>query len=207
MEILIADDDDVSRLLLKEVLQMLGHQVEEYVEGSSTWERLQQEACPRIVILDWNMPGLDGLELCQRVRKQQRNTPPYLILLTARDRSEDLVKGLEEGADDYLVKPFQMDELRARIAVGERIVALQDGLAVKVRELEEALLQIKTLRGIIPICAHCKKIRDDEGYWNQVDVYVREHTDAQFSHGLCPDCVKIYMADLGDEVSGPSGRA
>jgi response regulator RpfG family c-di-GMP phosphodiesterase len=113
-----------------------------------------------------------------------------------RTDKEDIVAGLQAGANDYLVKPFHVEELRARIEVGRRVVELQASMVERMQQLQQAMNEIRTLRGIIPICAHCKKIRDDQGYWKQVEVYVRDHTEANFSHGICPACLKEQFEEL-----------
>lgn len=135
--------------------------------------------------------------MCRRVRELARPIPPYLILLTAMDRTEDIVAGLQAGADDYIAKPFAPDELRARVQVGARVVALQHGLAARVKALEEALAQVNRLQGLLPICAWCKKVRNDQNYWQQVEIYVAERTDARFSHGICPECREKVRAQTG----------
>jgi CheY-like chemotaxis protein len=114
-------------------------------------------------------------------------------MLTARDGIADRVRGLDAGADDYLVKPFDPGELRARVQAGERIVELQRGLAEKVAQLEAALRKVRRLGGLLPICAYCKAIRDDSDYWHRVEEYVSEHADVQFSHGICPQCLEHAM--------------
>src|SRR5574344_1976159 len=169
MRILIADDDLTSRTVLTSVLQKLDYDVPALPDGQSAWEALQQNDAPRLVILDWLMPGIDGVELCRRIRSRETDQPPYLILLTTRAEKKDISEGLNSGANDYLTKPFDLSELRARLAVGARMIALQDRLFGKILELRDALEQIKTLRGIVPICSSCKKIRDDKGYWSQVE--------------------------------------
>jgi DNA-binding response OmpR family regulator len=123
----------------------------------------------------------------------------YLILVTARDSRADLVAGLNAGADDYLIKPFAADELHARVHVGLRLLALREGLAARVTELEDAVSKIKQLHGLLPICSYCKKIRNDDNYWEQVEQYVTEHTNVQFSHGICPVCYdKVSREMFGD---------
>jgi CheY-like chemotaxis protein len=151
-----------------------------------------------MLILDWLMPEVDGSELCRKIRRVDNNMPPYIILLTVRGEKKDVAIGLNAGADDYLAKPFDPVELGARIEVGERVLKLQEKLNEKIRQLEEAISQVKTLSGIVPICASCKKIRDDEGYWNQVEAYITAHSSAIFSHGICPDCVKVLYPDECD---------
>ena len=190
MKILIAEDDLTSRNVLAGVLRKSGHEVVETVNGAAAWDALRQPGAPALVILDWMMPEMDGPEVVRRVRALQTDRPPYIILLTTKGDKADIIAGLEAGANDYLAKPFDSGELRARVEVGRRMVEMQGALASKIEDLRQALEQIKTLRGIVPICASCKKIRDDQGYWNQVEVYVSDHTEAEFSHGICPECAK-----------------
>jgi len=193
MNILIAEDDVISRRILEVTLQKWGYEVTVVVDGAQAWELLQREGSPPLAILDWMMPYVDGAEVCRRVRLNPRTPPPYLILLTTRESRGDVVKGLEAGADDYVTKPFNADELRARVNVGVRIVELQHSLASRVRELEDALGRVKQLQGLLPICSYCKKVRDDRNYWRQVESYLSEHSDVQFSHGICPDCYKAIV--------------
>lgn len=200
MRILIADDNLTSRTILAAVLQKLGYEVVAVPNGLEAWEALQQPNAPRLAILDWLMPDLDGPEVCRKVRARETDQPPYLILLTVRGGKKDISEGLHAGADDYLAKPFDPSELGARIEVGNRILALQDRLAGKVIELQDALNQIKTLRGIVPICASCKKVREDDGYWNQVEAFVSAHSEATFSHGICPDCAAKLYPEFMDHI-------
>ena len=117
-----------------------------------------------------------------------RAVSPYLILLTAESGKENVVLGLEAGANDYVAKPFDAEELRARVNVGLQMLELQKRLAQRVSELEEALSQVKQLQGLLPICSYCKSIRDDGNYWQRVESYIGKHSDVQFSHSICPDC-------------------
>ena len=146
MRILIADDDAVSRRILEVTLQKWDYEVTTVVDGAQAWELLNREDSPPFAILDWMMPYVDGAEVCRRVRAHPRTLPPYLILLTTRESRGDVVKGLEAGADDYITKPFDTDELRARVRVGIRIVELQQSLAGRVRDLEDALARVKLLQ-------------------------------------------------------------
>ncbi len=200
MRILVAEDELIIQTLLGDVLRKSGFEAIKVSNGTEAWDIMQQPDAPPLAILDWMMPELDGLEVIRRIRAKPTSQPPYLILLTARDSKMDLVAGLQAGANDYVSKPFDPRELMARVAVGQRMLDLQETLAARIEELRRALDEIKTLRGILPICANCKKIRDDQGYWQQVEVYVHDHTDAQFSHGICPDCIRKLYPDMIEEL-------
>lgn len=188
MRILIAEDDPVSRRMLEITLSNWGYDVIVTADGARAWETLQAKEGPQLAILDWMMPGLDGLQICHKARETPATKSIYLILLTAKGEKSDLVAGLAAGADDFVTKPFNREELHARLQVGARMVELQKSLADHVKELESALSQVKQLQGILPICAHCKKIRDYQNSWQRVEHYVSEHSEAQFSHTICPDC-------------------
>ncbi len=196
MRILVAEDDSTSRTMLTGVLKRNGHDVLETVNGVEAWEALREPSAPKLAILDWMMPEMDGLEVVRRVRGLNTVRQPYIIMLTTKGGRADLIAGLDAGVNEYLTKPLDIAELRARVEVGRRMVDMQEALAAKIEELHKAFDDIKTLRGIIPICANCKKIRDDKGYWSQVEVYVRKHSEAEFSHGLCPECAKKLYPDL-----------
>jgi phosphoserine phosphatase RsbU/P len=188
MEILVAEDDLVSRRALEASLGKWGHPVLLVEDGAAAFDVLSRDQSPRLAILDWMMPGMDGPTVCRQVRAISGRPAPYLILLTARGATEDRVAGLEAGADDYISKPFDRAELRARINVGLRMLALQRSLADRVAELEQALKSVRQLQGLLPICSYCKRIRTDGNYWQRVEEYISAHSDAQFSHGICPGC-------------------
>ena len=196
MKILIAEDDPVSRRLLQAALLKWGYEVMVTNNGREAWEAMNVAAPPSLLILDWLMPEMDGVELCREVRLRPEWRSAYLILLTSLGSKEDVVKGLEAGADDYITKPFDHSELRARVQVGSRVVQLQTALADRVKELEAALASVKQLQGLLPICCYCKKIRDDHNYWHRVETYIAGHADVRFSHGICPDCSEKLKADL-----------
>lgn len=205
--VLIAEDDLVSRTVLDRTLKKWGYDVVVTFDGQAAWDALKQDGAPSLAIVDWMMPGLEGPEVCRRVRALARPVPTYMILLTAKGGSDDIVSGLEAGADDYVAKPFDQQELRSRLRVGERVVALQQGLADRIHELETALGQVKQLKGLLPICAYCKSVRDDRNYWQRVETYVSAHSDARFSHGICPDCwkgvVEPELAAVGVQAPAP----
>jgi DNA-binding response OmpR family regulator len=196
MRILIAEDDQVSRRLLEATLVGWGYEVVLTCDGASAWQALQGDNAPRMALLDWMLPEMDGLEICRRVRSDPARGPLYLIMLTARARKEDIITGLEGGADDYVTKPFDREELRARLRAGCRIVELQMSLAERVAELEKSLTHIKQLHGLLPICGWCKKVRNDQNYWQEVESYIASHTEARFTHCICPDCLTKVEAEL-----------
>ncbi|MCX8044870.1 MAG: response regulator transcription factor [Desulfobacterota bacterium] len=196
MRILIAEDDTTSRFVLENLLNKEGHEVAVALNGAEALKMLQQPDAPRLAILDWIMPEMDGLEVVRQIRQQHTERPPYIIMLTTKAEKADIITGLRAGANDYLPKPFNAGELYARIEAGRRMIEIQDALADKIAELQQTLEHIRTLRGLLPICANCKKIRNDQGYWEKVEVYIRNHTEADFTHGICPECAKKLYPEL-----------
>ncbi|HYN15324.1 MAG TPA: response regulator [Terriglobales bacterium] len=192
MKILLAEDDPVFALLLQRLLEG-EYEVLLVRDGVQAWEALQAENAPQLVVLDWLMPRMDGIEVCRQVRHQPELAPTYLILLTSRDHIKDILTGFEAGADDYVVKPCDPEELRARVRVGRRVVELQSALAAHVAQLQQALASVRQLQGLLPICSYCKRIRNDQNYWEQLETYLSDHTEASFSHGICPSCYQSIM--------------
>ena len=202
MRILIAEDEKVTRMRLEKTLSEWGFDVETVVDGREAWERLCGENPPRLCLIDWLMPEMEGPELCRRVREKFPEDYFYLIILSAQQGVDNLIEGLSAGADDYVTKPFIGRELRSRIAVGVRVLGLEEMLAKKVRQLETALEDVKQLRGLLPICSYCNKIRNDEDYWEQVDSYVGRHSDVEFSHSICPACYEKHVQPMLDHQQG-----
>jgi len=201
MIVLVADDLDVNRKLLRSLLTADGYDVIEASNGTDALQILQGATGPIVGLIDWEMPEMEGIEVCRQTRALQDAPPIYLILLTVRDSKQDIVAGLQGGANDYITKPFDKTELLARVGIGKQMVSLQQALTERVAELGEALLSVKQLGGLLPICSYCKKIRDDQNYWQQVESYVGKHSDAKFSHSICPQCyediIKPQMVQLG----------
>ena len=139
MRILIAEDDFTSRSILAGVLKKEGHEVTATINGAEAWKVLQQSGAPALCILDWSMPGIDGLEVLRRVRTQQTDQPPYIIMLTAKGEKADIIEGLAAGANDYLIKPFDVGELLARVEVGRRMVEMQASLVEALQKNNEAI--------------------------------------------------------------------
>ncbi|HZS34239.1 MAG TPA: response regulator transcription factor [Methylomirabilota bacterium] len=173
MRVLIADDDAVSRLHLQRVLTKLGHEVVETSDGQETWERFQAEPTP-VVILDWIMPRVDGLEVCRMIRAEHRPRYTYVIMLTVLGGRGSYLEGMEAGADDFMTKPFDVDQLMARLRVAERILGLQ--------------AELRQLEGLLPICSYCRRIRDARSSWMTLERYVASRTETEFTHGICEDC-------------------
>jgi phosphoserine phosphatase RsbU/P len=173
MKILIVEDDFDARDLLQVMLGLDGHEVVAAVNGEDGWAKFQDEHFS-VVISDWLMPETDGLELCQRIRSSETTRYSYFILLTALQGKSNYLEAMRSGADDFVSKPYDADELRARLLVAERIVGLQH--------------RMKHLEGILPTCMYCKKIRDERDQWVNIEQYITQRTEASFSHGVCPVC-------------------
>jgi phosphoserine phosphatase RsbU/P len=190
MRILVADDEAVSRFALEDTLAEWGYDVTGADDGLTAWEILQRPDAPELAILDWEMPGFSGPELCRKVRDLASVRSPYLMLLTHRSGTSNIVAGLKSGANDYLSKPFQEEELAARLDIAGKMMELQQRLADRVEELERERAQVKTLRGLLPICGWCKKIHSDGDYWQRLEEYVGAHTEVSFTHSMCPACLE-----------------
>ena len=195
MRVLLAEDEPLTRHLVTRLLQGWDYEVEVVEDGGEALDHLQRPQGSRLAVLDWMMPGLDGIEVCRRLRAGGETEYTYIILLTARTEKADVVAGLEAGADVYITKPFDEAELRSRVRAGERILALKGALAEKVEQLRAALAHVEQLQGLLPICMHCKKIRDDSNTWHRLETYIEEHSGAMFSHALCDECLAKYYSD------------
>ena len=181
MKILITEDSATSRLMLEDVLQNLEYTILVARDGNEAWDIFQREEVS-LIISDWVMPGLDGLELCHQIRSIKRPRYVYFILLTAMEGKSNYMEAMEAGVDDFINKPFDTDQLRARLNVAERIISLQ--------------VQVKQLQGILPTCSVCKKVRDKNDQWVPIESYIHQHTEANFSHSYCPDCLKVAMEEV-----------
>ncbi|MCC6738819.1 MAG: response regulator transcription factor [Planctomycetia bacterium] len=205
MRILVAEDDPVSRRLLEVTLRKWGHEPEVAQDGLQAWEALRRPDRASFAILDLMMPGLSGIEVCRRARALGQPAPLYVILLTARSETETVVEALEAGADDYVLKPFTPDELRARIGAGARVVDLEQKLAGRVEELERALAEVRELRQLLPMCSYCKKVRNDGNFWERVENYIGTRMQARVSHSVCPECAEKFLRD-DPGLMGPSSQ-
>jgi len=200
--VLIADDDP---LFLNLFQRLLADDFEIVLakDGGEAWRALQAPDAPRLVLLDGLMPVMDGLDVCRKIRSCPEMDGAHVIIATARQQMQDVLAGFEAGANDYITKPFHPQELRARLQVGQRMLELQSALATRVQELEDALSRVKQLQGLLPICSYCKRIRDDRDYWQQVETYMSDHSEAVFTHGICPDCYEKFMKVELQELRKP----
>jgi phosphoserine phosphatase RsbU/P len=191
VKILIAEDDFISEKILQLALEREGHEVVVNKDGLSAWRAFDQEPV-RVVVSDWMMPGLDGLDLVRRIRGRRGTDYTYVILLTAMQTDrENLRRAMEAGVDDFLSKPLDREVIAMRLRVAERIL--------------EYTRQIRLLKDLLPICMYCKRIRDDSNYWQQLESYIHTHTGSNFSHGVCPDCLRKELGG-SSETPAPEGR-
>ena len=183
MKVLAVEDDPVARAILRRTLERLGHEVVEAKDGEEAWEAWLREK-PRVAVSDWQMPRLDGLGLCKRFRAQEGRDYVYFILLTAtNDSAHNRRAAAEAGVDDFLTKPIELSRLWARLRVAERILKY----TTQVHRLEE----------MMPMCSYCKKIRDDQNYWQQIESYINERTGTEISHSVCPECYqRVVLPEL-----------
>lgn len=183
MKILAVEDDPVARAILHQALLRLGHEVIEAKDGAEALRLLAREPV-RLIVSDWVMPELDGLGLCRAVRNRVNADYVYFILLTSQQADVDNQReAIEAGVDDFLTKPLDVQEIWMRLRVAERILRY----ATEVRQLE----------AFLPICGYCKKIRDDQNYWQQIESYINERTGTDFSHSVCPDCYqRVVVPEL-----------
>jgi DNA-binding response OmpR family regulator len=198
MRVLIADDDVATRHALEVQLARWGYEPIVCADGNEARGVLRTPEAPTIAILDRSMPGVDGVTLCRELRSDPVLQSTYVILLTSADTAEEVAEGFEGGVDDYQLKPFDAETLRRRLRIAARIAGLQTSLTQRVSELQQALTQVRTLSGLLPICSYCKRIRNDKDYWEQLEGYISEHTEAQFSHGVCPECYGKALRDMED---------
>jgi DNA-binding response OmpR family regulator len=194
--VLLAEDDDDSRRMTSYYLTAWGFTVLQARDGIEAAAILSADDAPAIALVDWMMPGMEGIDVCKILREQVDRPYVYVILLTGKTEKAAVAMGLEAGADDYVTKPCDMMELRARLRVGERIVTLERARAAQVIALRETLDQVRKLKELIPICAWCKRVRDDEDYWQSIEEYLHLHTGTDFTHGICPHCLEGLRAGI-----------
>lgn len=184
MRILLAEDDAVAGHALTAILTAQGHQVDAAYDGADAWG-LWRVSRHRVIVSDWLMPAMDGLELCRRIRAQPPGPYTYFVMQTIRSGLSSFLEAMQAGVDDFITKPVVPDELIARLNVAERILGLRE--------------QLLTLEGLLAMCSYCKRIRDTDGAWMPLERYVEARSPARFSHGVCEDC---YEKHLRAQVEG-----
>ena len=193
--VLIVDDVPKNIQVLGHVLDKHGYLIAAATDGRQALA-MMADINPDLILMDIMMPEMDGFEACRRLKANPDTRPIPVILLTAKTATEDIVQGFALGAVDYITKPFSAQELIARVKTHIELKRARDTQQALITQLQDALKQVKQLSGLLPICSHCKKIRDDQGYWQQVEEYIRRHSEVRFSHGICPECVERYYPDF-----------
>lgn len=190
--ILVVDDYPINLRVLIEYLGQSGYKTLVAEDGEGALDQAAF-ARPDLILLDVMMPGIDGFETCRRLKKGDETQDIPVIIMTALSETENKVQGFRSGAVDYITKPFQQEEVLARIETHLTIQRQQ-------RELKDALSEVKRLSGLLPICSQCKKIRNDTGYWERIEAYISHRSDAQFSHSLCPECAEHLYPDIYHKI-------
>jgi phosphoserine phosphatase RsbU/P len=189
MKILVVEDQAVAALQLEAALRSLGHEPARVLDAAGAWSRLTSGEY-RVVVSDWKLPGLDGLDLCRRIRAQGGEYVYFILVSTSGVTRPNRDAALLAGVDDFLPKPVDPDELRMRLHVAERILHFT--------------AQVKQLESFLPICGYCKKVRDDRNYWSQIEEYYQKRDGTRFSHGICPDCYDRVMLPQLKELEPPA---
>ena len=197
--VLIAEDHDPTRETLSLLLEKKAYRVTAVENGEAAVEKLTAINAPCIAVLDWGLPDMSGIDVCRAVRRECLPHYTYIIIVTARDGKDDVAEALAAGADDFIRKPYVLQELIARVRSGQRVIELERTLASRIKDLEEAFGRVNQLKRLLPICMFCKKIRDDQDYWKEIDSYLHEQTGTDFSHGICPHCMELHYKELSVE--------
>jgi PleD family two-component response regulator len=195
MKILIVDDipENISALAI--ALESEGFDIKTAAGGEQALQIVHNDSFD-LILLDIKMNGIDGFETCLALKKSDATKDIPVISLTVSKETEAVVNGFACGGVDYIAKPFRQEEVCARVLTHLYLRALVKEKEKLIGELKEALAKVKTLSGLLPICSSCKKIRDDKGYWNQIETYIRERSEADFTHGICPKCAKMLYPGL-----------
>jgi phosphoserine phosphatase RsbU/P len=193
LRILVVDDDAVTRSTLESVISGAGWSPVAIDDPELALEILTGADAPPIALIDWQMPTLSGLDLCRRVRAADVTARPYLIFVTGNSTSNDIVTGLDAGADGYMTKPIAANELQARVRAGLRTFALQQELRTRLQEAEAQSARNRPLRELLPMCVYCRRIRDEQQHWSTLEQFLTEKTDVRFTHGFCPTCYELHV--------------
>lgn len=193
--ILVVDDNPDNLRLLAGILSEHHYKIRLAPNGERALATIRKEA-PGLILLDIMMPVVNGFEVCRQLKQDRETAGIPIIFISALNETMEKVKAFSLGGVDYITKPFKSEEVLARVKTHLTLRFLQLELEEKNAELQKAMDEIKTLRGFIPICASCKRIRNDEGYWEQIESYISSHSEATFSHGCCEDCMKKLYPEI-----------
>ena len=193
--ILVVDDNPDNLRLLSGILSEHHYKIRLAPNGERALATVRKEA-PGLILLDIMMPVLNGFEVCRQLKQDKETAGIPIIFISALNETIEKVKAFSLGGVDYITKPFKSEEVLARVNTHLTLRFLQLELEAKNAELQKAMDEIKTLRGFIPICASCKRIRNDEGYWEQIESYISNHSEAIFSHGCCDECLKKLYPEI-----------
>ena len=192
IRVLIVEDDFLVGETVRGVLEDIGYQIIGRAMNGLQAVEMTQTLRPDIVLMDLQMPDMDGIDATRRI---QENSPAPIVALTAYDTPELVEKASQAGVGAYLLKPPNGKELERAITIA--LARFDDMVELRRlnKELQDALDQVQTLSGLLPICSSCKKIRDEENHWQPLEVYIRDRSEAEFTHSLCPDCAKKLYPD------------
>jgi DNA-binding response OmpR family regulator len=190
--VLVVDDNSDNLRLLAAILKENQYKIRLAPNGERALATIHKEA-PDLILLDVMMPAMDGFEVCRLLKADQETAGIPVIFISALDETIDKVKAFSIGGVDYITKPFKSEEVLARVRTHLTLRHLQRRLEKKNEQLRHALDEIQILRGILPICSSCKKIRTEDGYWEQIEIYIQDRSEVDFSHGICEACArKLY---------------
>ena len=202
--VLVAEDDFLVSEMIEGALADIGHTIIGKAKDGRQALKLAQELTPDVILMDIEMPGVDGLVASQQISE---TCPAPIVVLTAYDTPDLIKQASEAGVGAYLLKPPNAQDMERAIMIAmarfQDMVALRQlnsELQERNTALEEALAKVKLLSGLLPVCASCKKIRDDEGYWHQIELYIQQHSEAEFSHGICPPCMEELYPEIYAEM-------
>lgn len=199
--ILIVDDVVENVEILYAILKENEYRFAVALNAEQALHAIEKEV-PDLILLDVMLPDENGFQVAERIRSGWPDRNISIIFITAMAHIEDKIRGFQAGGVDYITKPFEEEEVSARVSTHVELQQMRRRQQELIEHLRRAFDEVKQLRGIIPICTRCKKIRDDSGFWKQVEQYIGEHTSAEFSHGLCPDCLaELYPGLMKGEDS------
>ena len=194
-DIVIVDDTPENLTVLRQMLAEQNYMVRPALNGEIAIKAVNTSS-PDLILLDIRMPGMDGYEVCKQLKSEEKTRRIPVIFISALNELDDKIKAFSLGGVDYITKPFQAEEVLARVKTHLTLRSLQKSIEDKNAQLQKALDEVKILSGFLPICSSCKNIRDDKGYWNQIENYISKHSEAEFSHSICPECAKKIYPDL-----------